>query len=68
MKKCIFETGGNNVFDKKSKNELIAVYKISKNKYSVQYGAQWFENLDYHNAANELGFCIFHNLNCEGVL
>jgi len=36
--------------------------------FTVKYGQEVQENLDYHSATLELGQCIFHALACAGLL
>ena len=40
----------------------------TKGRFKVTYGLQVKNDLTYSEAAQELGFCIFHNLACESKL
>ena len=44
----------------------IVVTQTGKNSFGVQYGAQHKSQLSYTEAAENLGYCIFHALQCEG--
>lgn len=46
----------------------IILYKTGEDKYTVQYGAQIDKDLSYTEAAENIGFAIFHALQCEGKL
>jgi hypothetical protein len=47
-------------------NEMgIRVEQTGWNKYTVTYGVEIHENLDYYDASTELGRCIFHRLGCD---
>lgn len=36
--------------------------------FRVTYGKEVTDDLDYQQAANEFGLCVFHSLACEGKL
>lgn len=44
----------------------IKVEQSAHGKFRVTYGKQVRRDLDYVEAAHELGECIFHALACEG--
>lgn len=46
----------------------ITLSQTGIDKFTVQYGKQIKERLNYHNAALELGSCIMHALACDGKL
>lgn len=46
----------------------IKVEQQGIDRFTVSYGLQVKKDLDYSQAAKELGCCIFHHLACEGVL
>lgn len=46
----------------------IILYKRGREKYAVQYGAQYDDNLSLEEAAENIGFAIFHALECESKL
>ncbi len=37
-------------------------------RYAVKYGEQVNKNLQYVEAAHELGECLFHSMQCAGFL
>jgi hypothetical protein len=37
-------------------------------RYSVQYGQQLKSNLGWKEAAEEFGYCLFHRLECDGLI
>jgi hypothetical protein len=40
--------------------------RTGRGRYTVQYGKQEKRNLDYLQAASELGVCLMHALACDG--
>jgi len=40
----------------------------TRGKFRVTYGKDIKSNLSYNEAAEQLGFCIFHSLQCLGAL
>ena len=36
--------------------------------YAVQYGLQETQHLAWHKAASEFGNCVFHALECAGLI
>ena len=63
------------LFKLHSKNKTVCffeddIYLIQKGKdnFTVIYFLQVKENLDYSQAAFELGACIMHNSACNGIL
>lgn len=50
----------------------IAGYEItlqtdSKGEYIIGYGYQQYKTTSYSQAAKEIGLCIMHTLECEGL-
>lgn len=46
----------------------ISLTRKTKKTFTVQYYLQRKVCQDYHEAAEELGYCIMHALQCEGKL
>lgn len=46
----------------------IHLERQGKDRFTVVYGLQVKKDLDYGEAAMELGSCIMHTLACEGKL
>ena len=46
----------------------ISLTRKTKKTFIVQYHLQIEICQDYHEAAEELGYCIMHALQCEGKL
>lgn len=46
----------------------IALHQRGRDNFTVIYGSQVRDRLDYGEAAAELGECIMHALACEGQL
>ncbi len=46
----------------------ITLMQEGPDKFKVAYGKQFKDNLDYSQAAHELGCCIMHALACEGQI
>lgn len=58
-----------------AKGKLVATYADgmveawhTRGKFAVVYGLSISENLDYAQAAKELGSALFHALQCDGKL
>lgn len=68
--KVIFETGGENYYNKVSARQLITLEQSEgKNSYfRVTYGLQVDTTLSYSSACKKLGQAILHNAACEGLL
>lgn len=66
MRTC-FEFGGVNPYAAKPKS-LITLEQAASGKFRVTYGLQVCDRLTYAEAAKDLGACIMHHLNNEGVL
>jgi len=66
MKKLCFSTYGENCYNNNGK--LIELYQTGLNRFTVYYGLHVKENLDYSQAAKEIGECILHNAACQGYL
>lgn len=46
----------------------IRLIQTGVDRFSVQYGKQFKDGLNYGAAAKELGECLMHGLACEGKL
>lgn len=46
----------------------VEVKQGANGRFSVRYGKQLKEDLDYDEAAKEFGYCVFHALACDGKL
>lgn len=49
-------------------DNTIELVQTGFDKFTVRYGLQVKENLDYGRAAAELGACIMHSVACDGRL
>ena len=56
------------IFETDDAGYPITVRQAADRTFSVQYGKQLKSNLSYDEAAQELGFCIFHGLACESKI
>lgn len=46
----------------------VRLYQNGRDRFTVQYGLQVREGLDYTRAAAEFGSCLMHALACNGLL
>jgi hypothetical protein len=51
-----------------SEPHTVIMRQQGRNKFSVQYGKQIKENLDYAAAGAEFGLAVMHAQACEGIL
>ena len=65
--KIIFEYGGPTPYKGNARKSLIQLEQ-RRGRFAVVYGLQTKDGLDYTEAAHELGECIMHYLNCEGLV
>lgn len=66
-----FATGGPNPFnatDMPRDAQLIELRQQGDDTFTVRYGLQLRRNLNYSQAAAELGSCIMHAAACDGLL
>lgn len=63
-----FATGGKNVFKAAKSKEMIELQQNGIDRFTVVYGLQVKSNLNYSQAARELGAAIMHMQACEGHL
>lgn len=68
--KTVFQFGGANPYKGAKSKALIQVdqYAGRGKRFTVTYGLQRKTDLNYADAARELGECIFHHLACDGML
>ena len=64
---AVFTYGGTNSLDPKAP-AWIAMVQTGRNKFTVIYGLQVKSELNYAQAASELGECIMHHLACESII
>jgi len=43
----------------------VRLFLISEGRYAIVYGLEVKSNLKYHEAAQELGYCVMHNMACD---
>ena len=56
------------IFETNDTGYPVTVRQAADRTFSVQYGKQLKTNLSYEEAAQELGYCIFHGLACESKI
>ena len=44
----------------------VRLYQSETGKFSVLYGSELHEDLEYGEAARQFGLCLFHALTCVG--
>jgi len=44
----------------------VRLYQARNGKFSVRYGSEMHDELEYGEAARQLGLCLFHALACVG--
>lgn len=55
-------------FDKQGYPIILSQYTNRKTSYHIQYGSQEHLRLSFNEAAEQLGYCIMHQLESEGKL
>lgn len=46
----------------------VSIEQTGKDSFTVRYGLDVTEHLDYAEAAKQFGYCVFHSLACLGKL
>lgn len=70
MSRVVFTMGGPNPYDK-DRPALITMYQRGEGRnamFSVCYGQQLDNHLNYRRACDKLGEAIMHKLACEGII
>lgn len=65
---CPMPTPKRGKFIRSFENGKIELWRNGRDDFAVVYGLQIKEGLTYWSATKEIGSCIFHSLNCEGLV